>query len=412
MFLGLVVVSLLAGPVAATVLFGADKGGIAPSRGWGAKLDYAQFWMGAWSERSGWGTASNGAQQIADQGVVPVVQWYYWAADISPSCVSNGCWSASAGLWKDRAHWFGDAAKLADALHAGLHGRPGVVVLESEFNKHGIQTWDPFDGMLVQQAALFRAHAPELRVVLGFGNWNPQYWTVFDQAARAADYVGFQTMRGSTRDSYASYTGAVDAISTAVQRLHADFGKPVLLYDLALSSFWEPQWAATQNQVFQQLFARLPSLEGQGLRGVILRSISDDPRMTLAEYYGWGERYMGLRHADGTWKPALSTWIHGVQAARGGAASTASAAGAPASTDTWAWQPRAQGNDWWVEVALPGAKGAHMWASVDGGAWHALPATSWGDWASSFHVPNGARVTFHAQLPDGTKVASPAYTWW
>ncbi|MCA1812975.1 MAG: hypothetical protein LC624_03370, partial [Halobacteriales archaeon] len=393
-------VLLVAGPAQALVLFGADLQGAPVAAKLGARPDYGQFWAGAWNERSGWGTVARWTQQLADAGVTPVAQWYYWSGDISPACVSHGCWGH--GLWKDRAHWDADAARLADAMHGALHGRRGVVVLESEFNHRGMEAWEPFDGLLAHQAGILRAHAPEVRLVLGFGNWNPRFWPGFDRAAQAVDLVGFQTMRGATRDSAASYAGAVDAIEAAVRQLHANFGKPVLLYDLALSSYWEPQFAAAQNHVLQQLFARLPALERLGLQGVVLRAIDDDPTMTTSEYYGMGERFMGLRHADGTWKPALGTWLAGVKAAR---------AAHPASPSALAWQPRAVGNPWWVEVALPGARGAQMWASVDGGAWHALPATSWGDWAASSHVRPGAHVQFHARLPGGALRDSPGYAW-
>jgi hypothetical protein len=387
------------------VLFGADRAGVGFAAQQGARLDLAQFWMGAWNEPGDqWGLAAQWARQVADAGSVPVAQWYYWAGDISPSCVSHGCWGH--GVWKDQWHWNADAAKLADALHQGLHGRPGMVVLESEFNKQGVQTWDPFDAMLVRQASIFRAHAPEVKLVLGFGNWNPQYWPVFDQAAHAVDLVGFQTMRGATRDSYASYMGVVDSIQRAVVTLRADFGKPVVLYDLALSSFWEPQWAVNQNVAFQMLFARLPTLQAEGLRGVILRSLTDDPTMTTAEYYGWGERSMGLRHADGSWKPAMRTWLDGVKAARGG-----TAGGSPGASGALTWQPRSVGNPWWVDVATPGAHPRQVWASVDGGSWHNLPPDAWGTWAASFYVPGGTRVTFHARLPDGSMATSAPVPW-
>lgn len=399
---------LLAAPLAGAMQFGADVRGAPLAERLGAKLDQAQFWTGAWNERSGWSQPGAWAAQLADRGVTPVVQWYYWAGDISPACVSHGCWGR--GVWKDRAHWDADAARLADALHAGLHGRRAIVVLESEFNHRGIEAWEEFDGLLVQQARIFRARVPEAQLVLGFGNWEPARWATFDRAAGAVDMLGFQTMRGATRDSYAGYVGAVDAIQAAVVRLHALSGKPVLLYDLALSSYWEPQWAATQDLVLRQLFARLPALESAGLRGVVLRSLDDDPGMTTAEYFGLGERFMGLRHADGSWKPALRTWLDGVKAARGSPASGAGG-GAASPVPQGAWQPRAVGNPWWVEAAFAGARGAAMTASVDGGPPHALAPTAWGTWAASFFVPRGAHVQFTARLPDGTTRTSPAYAW-
>jgi hypothetical protein len=296
--------------------FGMDPASISPLASAGAKPDYAVFWAGSWNEKYGWGGVASQAKSIADQGVQPVVQWWYWGDDISPSCVSNGCTDRYQGVWKDRAHWASDAAKLADELHQGLQGRPGVVIVETEFNKNGIQTWETFDGYLQQHAAIFRQHAPEVRLVLGFGNWDPADWYRFDRAAAAMDMVGFQTMRGKTRDSASSYLGAIDAVKAATAKLHSLFGKPVLLDDLALASYDSSTWAGYQQQDLASLFSRRAELQGAGLMGVVYRALRDDPNANTANYYGAAERTWGLEYSGGGWKPAMSTWVSGVKAAR------------------------------------------------------------------------------------------------
>jgi hypothetical protein len=391
----------LAGAAAAGagMRFGMDPAAIQPLARFGAKPGYAMYWAGAWNERAGFGYLGSLADSIADQSIQPVVQWYYWGGDISPSCVSDGCWGG--GVWKSRANWWSDAYRLADALHGGLRGRPGVLVLESEFNKNGIEDWEPFDGILASHARVFRERAPELRLVLGFGNWQPWTWWRFDQAAGASDMVGFQTMRGSTRDSEARYLGVVDAILAATVALHATFGKPVLLHDLALSSYWEPQYAHDQERVVRALFARMGDLRAAGLVGVVYRALDDDPDFTLAEYYGVGERWMGLRHPMGGWKPALDDWLAGVRAA--------SATGGLGAT----FQPKAQGNDWWVEVKVTAWQPLErVDARVDGGWWVQLAKQDWGAYAKSFYVHDGAGVQFRAVGWDGSTATSGTYTWW
>ncbi|HVL49788.1 MAG TPA: hypothetical protein VM889_14625, partial [Candidatus Thermoplasmatota archaeon] len=69
-------------------------------------------------------------------------------------------------------------------------------------------------------------------------------------------------------------------------------------------------------------------------------------------------------------------------------------------------------NNWWVEVRVDATKTlASVEAVVNNGAPVALSATSYGTWAKSFYVPNGASVKFVVKATDGSVVTSPAMTW-
>jgi hypothetical protein len=412
--LAVLVVALPAPGAAPPMRFGMDPDSVAFLAAHGAKPDYAAYWAGTWNERAGWSYLGTIADQLADQGVVPLVHWYYWGGDISPRCIDHGCWGG--GVWKSQAKWNEGAVQLAKALHQGLRGRPGVVVLETEFNKNGVGAHEPFDGYLAKHTRIFRQHAPEVQLVLGFGNWKPEQWGTFDKAAAAVDMVGFQTMRGSTRDSLGSYLGAVDAIKAATVRLEAEFGKPVLLHDLALSSHWMPQWGREQEREVRELFHRLGELRAAGLAGIVYRGLDDDPGFTTKEYYGVAERHFGLRDAKGAWKPALDDWIGGVKAVRGSWRGPApdpgprgdSSGDAPGPEGAAAsFGPRAVGNPWWVEVRVEDYAAHRVEARVGSGAWRELGATPWGSWAASFPVPPGAAVQFRAHGPDGPALSQP-----
>jgi hypothetical protein len=300
-----------------TMKFGMDPGAVSFLTGQGARPDYAMMWAGAWNERSGWDAFATQADHLADRGVQPLVEWWYWGDSISVRCVQDGCWDDLHDVWLDRDHWRADAIRLADKLHAGLAGRPGVVVVESEFNKNGIESWETFDALLRDHAVLFRQHAPEVKLVLGFGNWGRDHWSTFDRAADAMDMVGFQTMRAKTRDSSARYLGAIDAVKDATSRLRSTFGKPVLLHDLALSSYDSSTWSGYQERVVRELFERRAELQGAGLQGVVYRALKDNPNADPANYYGQAEKHWGLQKSDNGWKPAMDDWIAGVKAARG-----------------------------------------------------------------------------------------------
>ncbi len=76
------------------------------------------------------------------------------------------------------------------------------------------------------------------------------------------------------------------------------------------------------------------------------------------------------------------------------------------------FEPRAQGNDWWVEVLVSANKPvAGVDGQVNGGTWTALDKTDWGTWAKSIHAPDGSSVQFRAHDTDGNTVTSQTYTW-
>lgn len=72
----------------------------------------------------------------------------------------------------------------------------------------------------------------------------------------------------------------------------------------------------------------------------------------------------------------------------------------------------AKGNEWWVEVrVMANEKLAGVDARVNCGSWVALDFHSWGAWAKSFHVSNGAKVDFRARSQTGATDVSGGYTW-
>jgi hypothetical protein len=76
--------------------------------------------------------------------------------------------------------------------------------------------------------------------------------------------------------------------------------------------------------------------------------------------------------------------------------------------------PKSQTNNYWVEVAVSATRPTtHVEAQVNGGTWISLPATTWGTWAKSFFVADGALVKFRATDNEAVPVTveSGTYTW-
>ena len=395
------------------VKFGMDAQGVSAQAAAGAKPDYGTMWIGPWTLKSGWGGPDGTMASLKAAGVTPAIHFYYWGDDISPSCVENGCWSSLHNTHKDRAKWKTLGDQLGSHLNSKMQGAPAVVFLESEFNKAGISKYEPFDGYLAEMAYRLKGAYPNAIVVLGFGNWQSDDWRIFDRAAAASHLVGLQAMRGSTKDSSTSYDAVYDSTLGGVRKLASLFHKPIMITDIALSSYPEPGYLAKQRDNLHKFFVGLPALKDAGVKALIYRSWEDSPDKSTANYYGLAERYFGVAHADGSYKAAARAWIDGVKAVRAGTTSTSTAsAGSGTSSFSAQFQPTSGVNEWWIDVKVTAsAAPTKVEAKVGSGSWIALAKTSYGTWAKSIHAPAGSTVTFRAWDSAGHSATSQGFTW-
>jgi hypothetical protein len=229
--------------------------------------------------------------------------------------------------------------------------------------------------------------------------------------------VGIQAMRASTKDSWSAYNGLYDATLAGVRRLTELFHKPVMLTDVALSSYTEPGYLTMQRDNLQRFFAGMPALRDAGVRAMIYRSWSDSAHASTANYYGEAERHWGVAYPGGTHKAAARVWIDGVKAIRAGssvAPSSTSTTTASSSTSgfTAQFSPASGCNEWWMDVRVTASSTpAKVEAKVDGGAWTALAKSSYGTWAKSLHAPRGSQVGFRAYDSGGRVAYSPTMSW-
>lgn len=280
--------------------FGVDLASVDRAAKAGLPVSYGTYWMGGWTQKYGFGEMESRLKAAKKRGITPVVSWWYWGDDISPRAVESGVRDRYHGVQKDRATWTRLSREMADRIARHMGEAGAVVVLETEFNKNGIETWEPFDGYLAEQAAIFRSRG--IQVALGFGNWGRANWGRFDRAIAAADYLGVQLLRSSVREPGA-YGKAADTLLSAARALQR-FGKPTLVIDVALSSYGNG-YEQTQAAAWGEIMDRLPALKMAGVQGMLLRSIADDPKFDTANYHGPAERHWGLLRADGTAKPAF-----------------------------------------------------------------------------------------------------------
>jgi hypothetical protein len=301
---------MMASPASAQpVRFGFDARSARRARDLGMPVRYAVTWAGAWNQTWGWNGIENDLRETKAAGLIPVVQWWYWGDDISPACVENGCTDRYQGVHKDKATWIRLSNELADLVVAvGGADSAALVVIEPEFNKNGIENYEPFDGYLAEQAAIF--HRRGLKVVVGFGNWDQPAWKNFGRAAAAADLLGTTTLQSSVRDALTYLSGA-DQLVAAAEYVQRTFGKRTFV-DVGFSSYPEPSYERFQDTVVRDIFRRMDELRAAGVEGMVWRMLTDDPAFDTSNYHGPAERFFGLRHADGSPKLAFMPFLNGM----------------------------------------------------------------------------------------------------
>lgn len=380
-------------PLAGALSWGTDaQRGIHDLKSAGATPTYGQTWVGLWT-KGNWGNFESELRTMRDAGVTPVIMWYYWGDSISQSCVKYGCDGRSKGDWD----WM--AGELARRANAIMGSREYLIVLEPEFHKNGITGWETFDQYLEAQAWNIRGKAPAAKLVVGFGHWGG--WDAFDRAVGASHMVGFQLLRGSTRDTSAQAENAVGDILRIGKDLKSRWGKSVLMYDLGIATYGG--WEGVQERALKNIAARKAEIEAAGVVGIVWRYVHDNDYSS--GYYGPAESSWGVISKSGWKKPAYDDLVALV---KGGSAPAGSPT-VPVSTAPGGAFSEVKGNEWWVQAKVAGAPRA-VDARVNNGAWVPLSWQSWGAWAVSTHAPTGSVVELRATYGDGT-TASAAYRW-
>jgi hypothetical protein len=292
--------------------FGFDVASVRKAREIGLPVKYGTIWAGPWNQRWGWLGIQNQLELAKASGVQPVIHWWYWGDDITPGCVENGCWDARQQVQKDKATWYRLSNELADLVVRVLGPKSGaMVVVEAEFNKGGIENYEPFDGYLAEHAQIF--HNRQLRVVTEFGNWGQSLWPRFDRAVAASDMLGAMVLQSSIHEA-SHYQSGADMLLNAARYYQATFGKPVFVTDFAFSSYPEPAYETLQDLVVAEIFSRMGEFRAAGVRGMAWRMLADDPAFDTSNYHGMAERFWGLIRADGSPKAAFTTFSRGLLA--------------------------------------------------------------------------------------------------
>jgi len=305
----------------------------------GVKLTYTSNWA-VGGDISG---VDNAIDKADAEGTIPVIHWYYWGDGITPACVDNYNGPSpdpDKCPTKTREKWNQGATALADLVYSMLQGRPAVITLELEFHKEGLGAYEPLDGYLETQANLLKR--PGIKVALGWGEWaSDTTYAAYDRAQNASDYAGTQILFSCRRQSLTSIRNATGRVIENANKLEARYGKPVFVYDWAVSSFSEEMsgdpaydgrtdyqcvtdpsptginYETEQNTQVAAIFSRKQELKDAGVIGFVFRALEDHAnRNPDGDYHRIAERWFGFRHS-GVKKPSWNTVMEGIKAENG-----------------------------------------------------------------------------------------------
>ncbi|MGF1681406.1 tetratricopeptide repeat protein [Photobacterium minamisatsumaniensis] len=230
-------------------------------------------------------------------GYIPMINYWFFGDKISPDYVQ-----ANRKRYLD---------EIENKLIPLLRDLPqAYLILEPEFNKQGIETWDGWDPLMLEVIALLRKHVPQVKIGLGLGDWDqpgstPSYASA-QKSIEASDFVASMLMLASYTErahSAPDWSAWVRALRLG-ERLQKRFNKPWMLAYLSIAS--QPNWEAQQANELHKLHFYLPMLRKLGLFALNWFSFTDEPQQQ-----GWfadAEQSFGLLDADYRPKAAFDTY--------------------------------------------------------------------------------------------------------
>jgi len=234
---------------------------------------------------------------LVEAGHTPVIVDWYFGDQISPSFVSQHA-------DEYRRH-------IREQLIPLIRDLPEVwVLLEPEFNKHGISSWRPWGDLSRDVVDMIHQSVAGARVGFVLGNWTDTQQSslvdVMSETVQHSDFIGFQEMISSL-DAHSAMDvswNPVDRSLRLASFLQKVFHKPIYLAYLAVSSFGH--WQQKQAHLIERFRDAMPELAYHGVIGASYFALFDDPK-----HVGWfvqAETSLGLVDAYGKAKPALKAW--------------------------------------------------------------------------------------------------------
>jgi len=251
-----------------------------------------------WNEQ--WYDSKTVQKDIIDRGYTPVFIFYYFADNISVQYIQ-----------KKEAEYFKFLKKFLNFLEK-LDGKK-IVILNPEYNENGVEYYKGMNDIFLKSFQILRKDSQVLvgPCVGDFGNYNkvnePKEWNLFDaslkRAAKEADFIAFQEMRGLTRNRPKEILNTPKRAYNLAKYLHTTYHKPTMLAYLAVSSYGK-NGDMLQANVYKGFVKYLPKMQKDAsltLFGTFHYFDYPDHK----GYFKEGEKFFGVLTKDGEEKQSF-----------------------------------------------------------------------------------------------------------
>jgi len=253
----------------------------------GIGLDFVQAWIGGdgWTDWLG----PDDVRAMADAGLTPELIHYYFGDPTLDEVTA------------ERDAFLDDIRTLAGVLADSGVGDRAIVTLEPEFNQDGVAAWDGWNDLMIEAIRILR-DASGCRVGVLAGDWDIDHVLTISmgRAAAFSDFVAFQEMRASTRDTPEDVAAVPDRAVRFAHWLSRKFLRPVRLGYAMVSDY--DGWKEVQRRFVADLCEREADLRASGVVAVSWMSYLDHE--AGGGYFDEAEDHKGLKHADNFPKPA------------------------------------------------------------------------------------------------------------
>jgi hypothetical protein len=251
-----------------------------------------------WKEK--WFRADEVQKEIIDKGYTPVFIFYYFGDAISPKYIHQH----EKEYFKQLQHFTRYLKKLKGQK---------IVILNPEYNMFGCEKLKSMNDIFLKS---FRIVRQDPQVLVGpcvgdFGNYDfvnePKEWKLFHpsiyKAAKAADFIAFQEMRGLTRNSPSTIKKTAQRAYHLAQYLHKTYKKPTMLAYLAVSSYGDGG-KKLQADVYKDFVKLLPKMQKEA-QLLFFGTFHYFDYPGHVGYFREAEEFFGVLQKDGTPKPSF-----------------------------------------------------------------------------------------------------------
>ena len=248
-----------------------------------------------------WYDAVTTQKEIINKGYTPMFIFYWFADEISPAYVK-----------KNEKAYFKTLKRFTKYLQK-LKGQK-IVVLNPEYNMAKTGEWKPMNDIFLKSYKILRDGDPQVIVgpcVGDFGDYDyisePNEWKLFDpslhQAAKKADFIAFQEMRGLTRNSESDILKTAHRAYSFSKYLHKKYKKPTLLAYVAISSYGK-NGEKIQAKAYKNFVKYLPKMHNEG-KLMLFGTFHYFDYPGHVGYFKEAEEFFGVLRKDGSEKPAF-----------------------------------------------------------------------------------------------------------